>query len=175
MMDFRERLLAITDIETTGDVPGVHEVIEIGLVVCKPRTFEIVKKLNIKIKPLKLENAIPKAMERNGYKEEDWSDAVTLKEAMEIYSQNTSECVFYAFNITFDWSFISYSFKETGVKDTMDYHRFDIMSMAHQKIGDKVLGPSLNNFSVVFGLSPEIFPHNALNGAMQAHMLLQKL
>lgn len=31
MIPFTDRPLAITDLETTGDVPSVHEILEIGL------------------------------------------------------------------------------------------------------------------------------------------------
>lgn len=174
-MDFKDRPLAITDLETTGDVPGVHEIIEIGLVVCHPETFEILDTLNVKVKPQHIENAIPKALERNGYKEENWTNAGSLKEAMEIYSKKTEGGVFYAYNVTFDWGFILEAFKQTGIKDGMDFHRFDIMSMAFGKFKNASGGVSLNNASKLLGIPEEPMPHNALNGAMQAYEVLKKL
>lgn len=174
-MDFKERLLAITDLETTGDVPGVHEIIEIGLVVCRPDNFEILDTLNVKVKPLHIENAIPKALERNGYKEENWKGSGSLKDAMEIYSEKTKDAVFYAYNVTFDWGFIHEAFKQTGEKNNMDYHRFDIMSMVFSKFKNVSGGVSLNNASKLLGIPEEAIPHNALNGAMQAYEVLKKL
>lgn len=175
MINFKERLLAITDIETTGDNPFVHEIIEIGLVLCRPESFEIVESLNIKIKPTQIEKAIPAALERNGYKEENWKDGVTLAQAMEVYSEKTRDAVFYAYNVTFDWGFINEAFRQTGFKNSMDYHRFDIMSMVfgkHKKDMDSV---SLNSASKVLGIPEEPMPHSALNGAMQAYMVLKKI
>ena len=174
-MNFKERKLAITDTETTGDIPGLHEIIEIGLVVCHPKTFEISDKINIKVKPVNIQTAIPKAMERNSYNEKDWEDAISLKEAMEIYSERTKDCVFYAYNNTFDWSHLLSAFQTTGVKNLMDYHRFDVMSMVYQKFKDRMDSVSSNTASELVGIPEETMPHNALNGAMQAYEMLKRL
>lgn len=174
-MNFRERIIAITDLETTGDIPGVHEILEIGLVLCKPKTFEIVDTLNVKVKPLHLDTSIDRAMSRNGYNEKDWANAGTLKEAMEIYGPKVKEAVFYSYNVTFDWGFIIDAFKQTGVKNEMDYHHFDIMSMALQKFGEKMESASLDSVSKLVGIPTEPMPHNALNGAMQAYEVLKRL
>jgi DNA polymerase III alpha subunit (gram-positive type) len=169
-MDFKER-----HIETTGDIPAFHEIIEMGLVLCHPETLEVLDTLDIKIKPSRIENALPKALDRNGYKEENWVDAVDLKEAMQIYSNKTKDAVFYAYNVTFDWGFINEAFRQTGVDNKMDYHRFDIMSMVFAKYKKEMNGVSLNDASAIFGIPGEAFPHNALNGAKQALKVLKKL
>jgi DNA polymerase III alpha subunit (gram-positive type) len=174
-MNFKDRLLAITDIETTGDITSVHEILEIGLVLCHPKTLEILYTLNVKIKPEHIENNVPAALERNGYKEENWFDALSLKDAMEIYSEKTKDAVFYAYNVTFDWGFINEAFRKTGIKNTMDYHRFDIMSMAFYKLDKEIESFSMNNVSKLFGLPEELMPHTALNGAMQAYYMLKKI
>lgn len=174
-MNFKERLLAITDLETTGDNIRVHEIIEIGLVVCNPKTFEIVDKLNIKVKPTHIENSLQVALDKNGYNEEEWKDSVSLKEAMEIYTEKVKDKVFYAYNVTFDWGFIIEAFEQTGIKNPMDYHRFDIMSMALQKFGKDMESASLDSVSRLVGIPKEVLPHNALNGAMQAYEVLKRL
>lgn len=174
-MNFKDRKLAITDIETTGLVPSVHEIIEIGLVICHQQTMEIFDTLNIKIKPEHLENVDPGAFGRNGYKEENWTDAISLKEAMKIYSEKTKDAVFYAYNVTFDWGFIADAFKQTGIKNNMDYHRFDIMSMVFQKFKREMEAVTLNSASKLLGVPEEVMPHNALNGATQALEVLKKL
>ncbi len=70
-MKASNRKIAMTDLETSGDVFGVHEILEIGLVVFDPNTFEITDTSNIKTKPLNIENAVPAALERNGYDKKD--------------------------------------------------------------------------------------------------------
>lgn len=122
-----ERAIAMTDLETSGDVFGLHEILEIGLVVFDQNNFEILDTLNVKIKPLHIENAVPAALERNGFREENWDDAVSLKEGIEQYVQKTKGCIFCAYNATFDWGFMNEAFRKTGVKDLMDYHRIDLL------------------------------------------------
>jgi DNA polymerase III subunit epsilon len=174
-MDFKERNLAITDIEATGDIPGLHEILEIGLVICHPQTFEVLDEWNAKVKPLHLETAIPKAMARNSYNEADWQDAMSLEEAMKIYSKKTADCIFYAYNVTFDWGHICQAFQTTGEKNLMDYHHFDVMSMAYYKFGEKLQSASLTAVSDMVGIPEEKMPHIALNGARQAYEVLKRL
>lgn len=170
-----KRRIAMTDLETTGDVFGVHEILEIGLVVFDPETFEVYNSVNIKVRPEHIENAVPAALERNGYKPKDWQDAISLKEAIQVYAEKTKDCVFGAYNATFDWGFVSEAFKQTGTKNLMDYHRLDVLSIAWQaglKNEDKW---SLKTACKLFGVEPEPEPHNALNGAMTAYKLFKKL
>ena len=174
-MKASERKIAMTDLETSGDVFGVHEILEIGLVVFDPNTLEIVDTLNIKTKPLNIENAKPVALERNGYNEKDWKEAVDLKKAVEIYAEKTKDTVFCAYNATFDWGFMNDAFRKTEVKNNMDYHRLDLLSVAWTKGLAENESWSLKTACQMFGVSPEPEPHNALNGAMTAYELFKKL
>ena len=128
-----ERPIAMTDLETSGDVFGIHEILEIGLVVFDQNNFEIIDTLNIKTKPLNIENAVPAALERNGYKEKDWQDAISLEDGIKQYAEKTKGAIFCAYNATFDWGFMNEAFRKTGIKDEMDYHRLDILSIAWAK------------------------------------------
>lgn len=170
-----KRPIAMTDLETSGDIFGVHEILEIGLVVFDQNTFEIKNTLNIKTKPLNIENAVPAALERNGYNKKDWQEAVSLKEAMEQYTQKTQGAIFCAYNATFDWGFVNDAFRKTGVKNEMDYHRLDLLSIAWAKGMAGSEKWSLKTACEMFGVPPEPDPHNALNGAMTAYELFKKL
>ncbi len=174
-MNLQDRNIPITDLETSGDIFGVHEILEIGLVVVNQKTLEIIDTLNVKIKPEHIENAVPAALERNGYKKENWQNAVTLKDAVEQYASKTHDAIFYAYNVSFDWGFMSDAFRKTGVKNLMDYHRIDLMSMAYFKYKDQLKSLSFNAVSELIGIPKEPMPHIALNGAMQAYYLLKSL
>lgn len=165
----------MTDLETSGDVFGVHEILEVGLVVFDQKSFEITDTLNIKVKPEHIENAVPAALERNGYNEKDWQAAVSLKEAIEKYAKKTRGAIFAAYNATFDWGFMNDAFKSTGIKDKMDYHRLDVLSIAWAKGLKDSEKWNLKGACEVFGVLPEPDPHNALNGAMTAYELFKKL
>ena len=113
-----ERPLAFTDLETSGDVFGEHEIIEIGLVMVNKKSIQILDTLNVKVKPEHIANAIPAAIERNGYMEENWKDAISLKEAMEMYAEKSEEAIFIAYNATFDWGFMNEAFRKSCIKDS---------------------------------------------------------
>jgi len=165
----------MTDVETTGDIFGVHEILEIGLVVFDQNTFEIIDTLEVKVKPTSLKNAIPAALEKNGYSVKEWEGAVSLKDAMEIYASKTEGCAFCSFNVSFDWGFINDAFIKTGIKDKTDYHRLDLLSMAWIKGLGKNEKWTLKTACEIFGVPPEPMPHSALNGAMTAYELFKKL
>jgi len=178
-MKMMDRKIAMTDVETSGDVFGLHEILEIGLVVFDQDSFEITDTLNIKTKPLNIKNAVPAALQRNGYNEKDWVGAILLSEAMKIYGDKTKECIFCAYNATFDWGFINDAFRKVDIQNPMstreNHSRLDLLSIAYAKGLDKSNSLSLSSACEMFGVPPEPEPHNALNGAMTAYELFKKL
>lgn len=175
-MKFLERPYAITDVETTGLNFRIHEILEIGLVLVRPDTLDIVDTFEIKVKPEHIETASQKALEVNGYKPEDWANAISLKEAMEKYAEKTRDAVFAAHNVTFDWGFMDEAFKKTVVKDLMDYHRIDTWTAAHEKLRQAGLDKfSLQDLCLYLGIPPEPPVHRAINGAIKIRDVWQKL
>src|SRR3989344_2858521 len=191
-----ERPIAMTDLETSGDMPcGCpahtrdpqfsnqtkdwgklgHEILEIGLVVFDQSTFEILSTYEAKVKPLHIENAVPAALERNGYKEEDWQTAIFLEQAMQVYGEKTKDCIFCAYNVSFDWSFVNQAFWQNKIQNPMstreNHDRLDLLSIAWERGLKKEKNLSLQNACQLFGVPSEPFPHSALNGAMTAYEL----
>ena len=173
-----ERKIAMTDLETSGDVPGVHEILEIGLVVFDQKTFEIIDTYNQKVKPLHIENAVPAALAHNGYKKEDWKDAINLVETMKVYGEKTKDCLFCAYNVSFDWGFINEAFYRSKLPNSMstkeNHDRLDVLSIAWAKGLKDGTSLSLKTACQLFGIPPEPEPHSAINGAMTAYELFKK-
>lgn len=169
----------MTDLETSGDIPSLHEILEIGLVIFDPETFEIVDTYESKIKPEKIENAVQAALDYNGYNEKGWQDAPSLKEVMQIYGEKTKDCVFSSYNVSFDWGFINEAFHKSEVDNPMstfeNHDRLDVLAMAWIKGLKKEEKWSLKNACKLFDVPPEPEPHSALNGAMTAYLLFKKL
>jgi DNA polymerase III epsilon subunit-like protein len=170
-----ERKIAMTDVETSGDIFEIHEILEIGLVVFDPQTLEITDTLDLKTKPTHIENAVPIALQVNGYNEKDWENAVSLEEAMQLYSAKTEGCIMCAYNAAFDWGFLSMAFRKTKVGSKMDYHYLDLLSIAWAKGLAKKEKWSLKSACELFGVPPEPPVHRAINGAMTEYELFKKL
>lgn len=169
--------IALTDLETTGLSNKKHEIIEIGCVVFDSETFEISDSFNIKVKPMRIKDAEPKALEINGYDPDEWKDAIGLKEALSDYAKRTSGTTFMAHNVSFDWGFLEEaSFKTRVFYEFSDHRRLDLLSMAYAKIPkNKVQGYSLKTICAYLGIAPEPAVHRALNGAMKEWEVYKKL
>jgi DNA polymerase III alpha subunit (gram-positive type) len=177
-MRILERPVAITDIETTGLDPTIHEIIEVGLILINQQTLEIVDSLNVRVQPSHLETATEFALKLNGYNAADWQNALTLQEAMRLYGEKTKDALFCAHNVTFDWSFILEGFKKTGIKNLMDYHRIDLFlfTMAWIKLRNSGLEKfNMNEVAKCLGIPEEPIPHRAINGAMTAYEIYKQL
>ena len=167
--------MAIVDIETTGDDELKYEILEIGLLLVRQKDLEVIDSGNWLVKPHHIETAIPAAIERNGYNENDWRDAQELGEVMPEFSGKTKDAVFTAFNVSFDWAFIKNAFRTTGVPNLMDYHRLDIMTLAWAMGGDNLERFNLKAVAEFFGVPPEPDVHRALNGAETALAVFRKI
>lgn len=172
----RDYPIAIVDLETTGLDYHIHEIIEIGMVLVDQKTLEIKDTMDVKVRPLHIERASPKAMEVNGYNEEDWVGACDLKKAMIILSAKSKGAMFCSQNTTFDWGFCQEGFYKTNVNNMMDYHRLDLLTMSWLTLRNSGLD-KFNLFAVsqFLGLEPEPLPHCAFNGALNAYEVFKKL
>lgn len=175
-LNFKTRNIAITDLETTGLDPLKHEIIEIGLVLIKQPSLEIIETINIKVKPQNIETASPEALELNGYKAKEWENAMKLKDALTIYLEKTKDAIFCAHNTSFDLPFIKQACIKMKLTSTMDYHCIDIPTLVWLKYRTSDLEKiNLSKVAEFIGLEPEPTIHRAINGAMLAYKILKKI
>ncbi|MES3005242.1 MAG: 3'-5' exonuclease [Patescibacteria group bacterium] len=168
--------IAITDLETSGLDEQTHEILEIGLVVFDSNTFEILDTLDIKIKPEYPERFDPEAIRINGYNENEWKHAVSLKTAMHLYSEKTSDAIFCAHNMIFDFKFIKKAFEKTSLPIPFNRHSIDIFTLAWAKIShDDTTRWSLKAICEYLNIPPEPSTHRAFNGAMAEYQVYKKL
>ncbi len=169
----------MTDLETTGALASLQEIIEIGLVVFDPITFKILDTMNANVKPEHIETATPEAIAYNGYTPENWMDALALAEAMKIYGEKTQGAVFCSYNVSFDWAFIAEAFHRSNLPNPMmtreNHDRLDVLTLAWDRGLKREKSFSLRSDCTLFGIPPEPDPHSALNGAMTAYELWRKL
>jgi DNA polymerase III epsilon subunit-like protein len=169
----------MTDLETSGDIPGVHEILEIGLVLFEQSSGNILDKWEIKIRPEHIENAVPAAIERNGYDPKKWENAISLPEAIQIYGEKTQNAIFCSYNVSFDWPFINDAFYSTKIPNPMstkeNHDRLDVLTLAWAGGLKKGESLSLKSACKLFKIPEEPEPHSALNGALTAYLLWKKL
>lgn len=170
-------MIALTDIETTGLSPLKHEIIEIGCVIFSEKDFKIHAQLNFKVKPERIEDADPKALQVNGYTKEDWEDGMTLFQALNFYAEATEGCTFMAHNAMFDWSFLEVAAERENIQFKFkSHHKIDTVSVAWCKIPHtKVTSWSLKTLCTYFGIPPEPSIHRAVNGALCTYEVYKKL
>lgn len=175
-LNFKNRNIAILDLETTGLDPTKHEIIEMGLVVAKQPTLEIIDTFEAKIFPKHIDSADPKALALNGYNETEWITALSIEEALKIFVQKTAQCMLCAHNVSFDWSFIKCGLETYNIKHELDYHQLDTATMVWLRLSQTELERiNLNKTAEFLGIQPEPQQHRALNGAMTCYKVLKKL
>lgn len=108
--------LAFLDTETTHLDPRRGEIVEIGIIIIKEN--RILKLVDHKVKPEHLETAHPRALEVNGYKEQDWITAISKKECAELIAEclSDSQTVLVGHNISFDIRFLTALMIEQDVR-----------------------------------------------------------
>lgn len=163
--------LFILDCETTGLDPSKHEIIEIGAVnVATGETFEV------KVHPVRIKDADPKALLVNGYDKAQWRDEAFLPfHALTMLTEFVGEgATLMSYNISFDKAFLEAAYREAQLPYPFHYAPLCLMTMAYVR-GDWVVVPSLKKACWYFEVPEEPSVHRALVGALTAFELYKKL
>ena len=114
--------LAFIDTETTGLDPINNEIIEIAIkiidtsIVRAPYRTDVTYEFEGKFKIRRMDLASPKALEINGYNEEEWQGAYSWsKLACERLLKQLKGCVVVGHNVQFDIGFIREECRRQGV------------------------------------------------------------
>lgn len=168
--------IAIIDVETSGLEATHHEILEVGMVVFDLDTFSITDLYESKVRPERIEDAEPRALEVNGYDHEEWEGAPSLHEVMMQLYERTQDTTFCAHNMIFDWSFLQAAEKKTGIILPFGRHKIDLLTLAWGKLPhDKVHAWSLKTICTYLHILPEPKRHRALNGALAEYAVFTKL
>ena len=126
-----EWILAHVDVETTGLVPGYHEMIDIGVVMTDLGGKEL-DRLFLRIKPQHPERLSPGAAALNAFSVELWKErgavrprkAIELLESFHRRAAAGSNVIFIAYNAWFDISFLDHLFRSADRTWRDLYHYF---------------------------------------------------
>lgn len=135
-------LLAFIDIETTGLIPGWHEMIDIGIVLTDLDGNEI-SEFFARIHPHHPERLSDGAKAVNGFSVERWHQHSALSPAAAAdsiaafrnHAAAEKHVLFVAFNSAFDLAFMDHLFREQGRnwRELFHYMVLDVPSMAWAK------------------------------------------
>lgn len=168
----RDKPFVVLDTETTGLDPAVHEIIEIC--IHKPSTGAT---YTTKIKPQNLECASPKALEINGYNEQDWKDAITFDEAIFEIGDWLHGNVVVGHNVQFDLNMLKGNLKRSQYKDQVriPYHCVDTVTLAQEHLVPMGLeSVSLSAVREFLGLSAK-GAHRAQKDVIDTTIVFEKL
>lgn len=154
-----------------------NEITELGWLIVNPHTLEIQQEQDIKIKIEHFEKADSKSLELSHYNEDLWQNAISLKEALEIFQQNCKGGILVGYNISYDWEWIEKAFYKVGIFPPLfHYHKLDVLSMAYIKLKDKT---EITKFSLTEVCNyleiPRRIEHNALEDARATLEVYKKL
>ena len=130
-----QRTLAFVDTETTGLDTTLHEVIEIAIILEYPngRTED----WSTKIKPDRIEDAEPKALEINGYKDhpEGWAGAPPLNVVAPAIMQMLDGCILVGHNISYDLDILKRNLQRTPIPvRRLPHHKIDTVTLAYEHL-----------------------------------------
>lgn len=131
--------LAFVDVETTGLVPGWHEMIDLGVVMTNI-DGRVLDSLFVRVQPVRPERTSEGARAVNAFDEERWRElgalapdvAVDSLRALHRRVAGDGPVLLVAFNSQFDAAFLDHLFRAEGSSWRELYHYFvlDIPSMA---------------------------------------------
>ena len=174
--------LAFIDFETTG-LGFDSEIIEMAVITVNHQNLEVLEEWSVKIKPNYLDRADPDSLAINGYNDVEWTDALEIKPALQMFLQKTSDKVIVGQNLCFDWLWLHRSLFENGMLASMKfesgklyYQSLDTVSLAYSKLRNV---PGIEKFSLdeltkYFGIS-RLRAHRALDDARATYEPFVKL
>ena len=167
-------LMAHVDVETTGLVPGYHEIIDVGIIMTDLQGREL-DRFFLRIMPDHLGRVESGAVAVNGFSIERWNEQgfTTSKEAVsKIFDFHRRVAggkyvLFVGYNAWFDISFLDHLFRQQGRTWRALYHYFvlDLPSMAWS-LGIEDLGGE--EVALKLGIEPETknpHEHTGITGA----------
>ena len=173
--DPEDWLMAHVDVETTGLVPGYHEMIDVGIVMTDLEGHEL-DRLFLRIMPNHPDRAQSGAVAVNGFSAERWNElgfSTQLQAVLKIVDfhhrvAKNKHVLFVGYNAWFDISFFDHLFRDQGRSWRALYHYFvlDLPSMAWS-LGIKDLAG--REMAEKLGIDPETtnpLEHTGITGAV---------
>ena len=157
------------DVETTGLDSSIHEIIEICIITeWQSGSFE---EWHTKIRPERIGDAHPRALEVNSYTPEAWRDAPIMAYVVNDIAARVSHGLVIGHNVAFDMGFISAALSSYGLRRP-SHRTFDTMALAYEHL--PISKVSLDAIRRFFGWSGK-HAHTALTDTRDCRRLFHRL
>ena len=130
-------MLHFVDTETTGLNPMEHELLSVAIIT--EYGDGRIDRWSSKVKPKRIEDAHPKALEVNGYTDEGWQDAPEFEAIFPEIQRRLRKGMIVGHNIAFDIAFLREAYKSAGVnpddkKTGIARYKIDTITLAHEHL-----------------------------------------
>jgi DNA polymerase III alpha subunit (gram-positive type) len=126
-------MYAVLDTETTGLTPE-QEVIEVAVMLVDENTLATHQTYQAKIRPERIHLAEPRALEVNGYDEEDWRHARPASVVLAEVQEMVKGCILVGHNVGFDEMMINANLARSGVKGRLPYQKIDTATLVREHL-----------------------------------------
>lgn len=174
-------ILTALDCEMTGLNPYKHELIDFAAITFNlsdtDEEMQIIKKINFKIKPERLNDAEPEALKCNGYNEKEWANAISLTESIPLMKEaiENSELLLGQYLIH-DIDFIKQAFIQHNLECPKFPLYIDTKAMATTLYNQGLLFNTKIDYLVQhFGITYEGLAHTAITDCERTVKLFMKL
>lgn len=161
--------LVFLDIETTHLDPEIGEIIELCVIRDVGNKTTV---FHTKIKPRHINTADRKALEINGYNEEDWKDAKHFEEIAEHLLYLVDHGIIIGHNVNFDITWINTQLHKHGFDRGCSYYKIDTQTLAWEHL--PLPSVSMRVIRLFFGWSLKD-SHTAHKDTMDCRKLYYKL
>lgn len=169
----KERNLIFVDLEFTG-LRWEHEVIQIGALVVSQPDFKIIKEWETKIQA-DFSKADPEALKVIEYKEENWKNAIALKEALSEFNTLADKGVLVGWNVAMDFLYLKKAYASVGMEPTFHWQIIDVLSMAFKDLYKLPLTEyRMSEITEYFKIKNDKH-HDALEDARMTYEIFMKL
>jgi DNA polymerase III alpha subunit (gram-positive type) len=171
----KKRLLAFIDLEFSG-LEADNEILQIGVVLVRQPSFEIVGEWQTKVLPTAIENADKKSLKLIGYTPAKWKGALPLREALEQFDAHVNGAVLIGYNVVGDFFQLKKSYHQVGLVPSYHWQVLDVMSMSFATLYRTGLdGYRMREVAPYFRIKGKRAWHDALVDARDTFEIFKKV